>query len=742
MKKRSTFFNILISYLVIMIIPMILLGGILFNFFYSTFNNELIENRVNSLHRVQVTMDNIINEMHMDAFTLLNSYAFSTTALQEHYGNFYDVLRQLSNTDLTNPFIENTFYVNNQIKRVYTSQTMFRYDDFRATPDNNLDFSGSDVPQLLIKNYRSYWIPIQHADSRHFLTYVTTKKISREAPDASIAFQISESTLNQLMGEFISDRYSCVIIADIGDHILYSSNPVISDASWNQYQKAVKDKNQKYTEFKLNRETYIAFYQPSGNSNVYYVSILPYQSLMKPISYHRNMFIAGVILISVLSICFITYFMKVNYASVRSVSKLVNSIFIRPDKMCYSDTDELEATKQALLEIQDHNLKTSRNNMTLKLLSNGFTDMESFLEEGLDIHYNLPGPLFAVIIFQIEEYSEVLKTDRYQAMANFIVDALNVYVDCNALIFPESKSILITASGEDEQLEGLDVKLEQIRNVIQKEFSTIITVGVGNKAEVGSVAASYSQASTACGYKFIKGEGSLLFYKNIEKKANAKIIYPTREMDTLYHAILHGNEEQVQFAMQNLTNYILNIKSLFFGICLAYDILNTAIKAMRELNGSVSELTQKIDTIQSGKIRSIDDVVKIVNLVSKNVVETLDYEKKHMKDAVPLGTFERILKYISENYNKENFAIKSMADCFGMSVSNLSHYFKKHMNQTVSEYVSSLRFEKAREYLRTTDMNLQDVAAMCGYLNLSTFMRQFKQREKCTPASYRGKYRS
>jgi AraC-type DNA-binding domain-containing proteins len=739
MKKRSTFFSILISYLIIMTIPMVLLGGILINFFYNTFNSELIENRINSLHRIQVTMDSIVNGMHTDAFTILNSTEFSSLHLQEQYGNFYDVVRQLSSTDLTNPFIDNTFYVNDETKRVYTPLTMFNYDDFRA--DKDFNFSGSDVMQLLVRNNRSYWLPMQHTDSNSFLTYVITNKMGQEAPNASIAFQINQSTLDQLMGEFTSDSYSCVIISDAGNDILYSSNPVISDAAWSQYQQNITGKKQKYTEFKANQETYIAFQQPSEDSSIYYVSIVPYQSLTAPIAYHRNIFIAGMILVSLLSFCFITYFMRVNYSSVRSISKLVNSILVRPSRPDDSDTDEFEATKQTLLGIQERGLKTERNNMTLKLLRNGFTDMESFLEEGLNIRYNLSGPFFIVIIFQLEEFSEVLNPERYQEMADFIVDDLNVYVDCNSLIFPESKSILITASGEDEQLEGLDVKLEQIRNVIQKEFSTIITVGVGNKAEVGSVAVSYSQASTACGYKFIKGEGSILFYKNISEKANSKIIYPTREMDTLYHAILQGDEEQVQFAMQNLLNYILNIKSLFYCICLAYDILNTAIKAMRELNGTVSELLQEIDTIQSGKIRSIDDVVKIVNIVSKKIVDTLDYEKEHMTNVVPLGNFEQILKYISENYNKESFSIKSMADYFGMSVSNLSHYFKKHMNQTVSDYVSALRFEKAREYLRTTDMNLQDVAAMCGYLNLSTFMRQFKQRESCTPASYRAKYR-
>ena len=98
---------------------------------------------------------------------------------------------------------------------------------------------------------------------------------------------------------------------------------------------------------------------------------------------------------------------------------------------------------------------------------------------------------------------------------------------------------------------------------------------------------------------------------------------------------------------------------------------------------------------------------------------------------------QAILDYIQENYASPSFSIDLLAEHFGLSVSNLSHYFKSNMDKTLSDYVQELRFTEACRLLRETDKNLREICAEVGLLNESSFIRRFKQVYGVTPGVYR-----
>lgn len=102
--------------------------------------------------------------------------------------------------------------------------------------------------------------------------------------------------------------------------------------------------------------------------------------------------------------------------------------------------------------------------------------------------------------------------------------------------------------------------------------------------------------------------------------------------------------------------------------------------------------------------------------------------------------FADVMQYILKNYSSPDFSAKALATDMNMSLSNFSHYFKKNMGRTFSEYLSVLRLEKAKNLLETTDMTLTDIAEQCGYLNGSAFMRSFKKQTGITPTVYRNEY--
>ena len=48
-----------------------------------------------------------------------------------------------------------------------------------------------------------------------------------------------------------------------------------------------------------------------------------------------------------------------------------------------------------------------------------------------------------------------------------------------------------------------------------------------------------------------------------------------------------------------------------------------------------------------------------------------------------------------------------------------------------------LRLEKGMELLRSTDLPVTEIAALCGYSGSSYFAERFRQIKGCTPMQYR-----
>ena len=65
------------------------------------------------------------------------------------------------------------------------------------------------------------------------------------------------------------------------------------------------------------------------------------------------------------------------------------------------------------------------------------------------------------------------------------------------------------------------------------------------------------------------------------------------------------------------------------------------------------------------------------------------------------------------------------------------YLIKKEMNQNFSEYLWTLRLEKAKELLNNTDMSIDEISIAVGYFNTSSFRRKFKQDTGLTPSQYR-----
>ena len=96
-----------------------------------------------------------------------------------------------------------------------------------------------------------------------------------------------------------------------------------------------------------------------------------------------------------------------------------------------------------------------------------------------------------------------------------------------------------------------------------------------------------------------------------------------------------------------------------------------------------------------------------------------------------------VRQFIEQNYADSTLSIQDIADSVHLTPSHICHIFKKETGQTVNQYMTSLRIEKAKLLLRRPDIRLASVTEQIGYTDTNYFTRQFKKQVGITPSEYR-----
>ncbi len=98
------------------------------------------------------------------------------------------------------------------------------------------------------------------------------------------------------------------------------------------------------------------------------------------------------------------------------------------------------------------------------------------------------------------------------------------------------------------------------------------------------------------------------------------------------------------------------------------------------------------------------------------------------------------LQRLLERECKENHTLEGLARKYHVSVSTLSHQFKKITGFSVFEYLLSCRIAKAKYLLSKTSMPIGQIVEECGFSDSSNFSRTFKAQIGVTPTGFRENY--
>ena len=126
-----------------------------------------------------------------------------------------------------------------------------------------------------------------------------------------------------------------------------------------------------------------------------------------------------------------------------------------------------------------------------------------------------------------------------------------------------------------------------------------------------------------------------------------------------------------------------------------------------------------------------EKILRLKNQLGENYVEIIE------NDTSGRNTVEKeMVSYIQQNFTGK-ISLREFGEQFHLSEKYISRYFKEHFHITLSQYITYLRLENAKQLLQDTDLSVTETAMQSGYQNVSYFIRSFKKTYGISPLKYR-----
>lgn len=164
-------------------------------------------------------------------------------------------------------------------------------------------------------------------------------------------------------------------------------------------------------------------------------------------------------------------------------------------------------------------------------------------------------------------------------------------------------------------------------------------------------------------------------------------------------------------------------------------VFDPSVNWHKEAIDAIEEAWQNCLLEESGyefRIRSA--LSQLIFLLSSHLPANLTTPSpQSLRDA---GRIKTMLQYIHDHYADE-ITLSQISRHAMISESECLRCFQKIIGTSPIQYVKQYRIQKASELLTTTDQKISDIGVLCGFQDISYFIKTFKKKKGATPSEYR-----
>lgn len=128
------------------------------------------------------------------------------------------------------------------------------------------------------------------------------------------------------------------------------------------------------------------------------------------------------------------------------------------------------------------------------------------------------------------------------------------------------------------------------------------------------------------------------------------------------------------------------------------------------------------------------------NILIVEIIRDLVFKKKADYD-IPCRSPGDNKSYIIEEFFAKHYrsdvTAEDLADLLHVSVRQMTRIMQEAYQMSFKQKLIETRMESAKDLLKNTELSVKDIAQQVGYISVSNFNLNFKQKNGCTPGEYR-----
>lgn len=271
--------------------------------------------------------------------------------------------------------------------------------------------------------------------------------------------------------------------------------------------------------------------------------------------------------------------------------------------------------------------------------------------------------------------------------------------------------------------------LAEAIEVVSRLLKFSISAGISTpQTDVTRLRQGMLEAENALTYRLYQGYGQVISFREVSGHEVMEPLSDEETMGELLRAIQAGDTEAAAGAVGRLT---ASIRSRYGYPTAAAALLQETAERIEELRTTPQDSTpghgfERFDTL------TLEDIGGELSTRAIRMAEGF-HRLIASKDFI---LCHRMIDYMKQRLG-EPIGIPEIAESIEISSSLASQVFKQETGETIYNYLTRLRMDRAAELLLKTDYKISDIAQQVGYQHENSFIRSFRKYKDITPGKYR-----
>ncbi|WP_113033922.1 helix-turn-helix domain-containing protein [Paenibacillus contaminans] len=756
--KSRVFLKMFISCVLILVFPVVVLGGVNYYNTSQIVNGQLLKMNMATVDRVRDSYDRMFRDLH-DMTTMIGDLPWLTRITQMSSIDFdridvndmTNIVKQLRVHKFSSPYIRNITVVLRKGDLVIDCDTTYdkaHYWNVKYTFDDSR-FSGrqldwSSLSATFINKLTIHYYGNTTDYSMLYARPVSATGATGGEPAALILVHLDESKMKEALDDYSIGENTMVYAMKPDGSDFFSEDTVASSPIAGLH---IQNGDSGSGQAALGSERFHYYFTVSAYNGLRYAAVADTKSVMVQVDAIKRT-------TALLAVCSVLAGFALSYAAAASNYRPIRRLTerIKIPWLAGSDHNEFDRIEQGIRQLDSEREMLNRNleehlpivrNNTLLRIVKGIEHGDE-LEQGLTkFGIMWDSSMFCVAVIESEAMDNMRSTEPFteNELDVAIVKGLQSYladigIYCDVVEFESSTYAAICYdgfAGTGILKKAVTDWIEQMRVRLSSRLELGFACGIGSVVhDAGDIHRSYKEALEALAYKFRQTQADVTMYEDIADQSKHNVAFSAEHELRLVQAAKTGDFIKTEVYIDELLRIHtdgqpLNRETAMYVLT---KLLSAAVQASEELGMPWTDTLSYADLHRQ---RSYEEAVAYIKSVYRTLCQCVEGEKRYVNEKQA----KLVVGYIDEHFASEDISLTLLSERFSCSGVYVSRLIKEYAGCNFVEYVNLKRIEKAKALLLSTDMLVKDIAFAVGYDHDITFRRIFKKYEEITPGEYR-----